>query len=721
MTDEIAALRQQLDSVDGRILQALAERQKLVLRVAQTKAAGTGKLHDPQREQGLLTRLVKSGKDLGLDRFFLTRVFREILDHSVRLQQDFLAGQQNPQQDVSTLVVGFQGTETSYSHMAAMRHFGSRNVDVIYVGYPSFETMLRAVIDGQANYAVLPIENTTAGSINESYDLLAKMALVLVGEEVQRVEHCLMSVEGSSLNRIRRVFSHPQALAQCSEFLASLQHCRVEAFSDTALAAQKIADDKDPTHAAIASAEAAQRYGLTVLRRHIANQRENFTRMVIVAREPVRYDLRVPCKTSLIFSAQQDGGAGALLSCLEVFARHQLSLSKIESRPRSKSPWQYLFYVDLAGNLAEPRVQQALRELEKHTSWMKILGSYPTRTTDSVQPAEPLPTPQSTPRPLHNSQLSDRQPNNRQPTSQSGGPPTADGSQVLTNDAVATAADDRSDDAVAAPTDVARTSITSRTHKTVVHIGRTRIGGGPAVILAAPTRFCDVTELNRIAELAKENGITVLCTPRLELPGPAATRAETLRPASDPRPPNDTHLSTFEAAAERVRLATLCRIGSLAALADYGRRFDALFLAPEFMRDLSLLEAVGQSDRPVVLSRHPTARVDEWLAAAELILAQGNQQVILCEGGASEPPLTSGVGIGIDLAVIAALKGLSHLPVIVDLSHHLGATAVTIRLAKGALALGADGLLLSLQIDEPAETSAGLNGAALHELMLQLV
>jgi prephenate dehydratase len=174
---------------------------------------------------------------------------------------------------------------------------------------------------------------------------------------------------------IRRVYSHPVALAQCGEFLETLQDCHVEAFVDTAMAVEQVKRDADPTQAAIASEEAAALHGLPILRREIADHPENYTRMVIVARELAHHERGVPCKTSLIFSTIHE--QGALARCIAIFADRGLNLTKIESRPKPDTPFEYVFYVDFEGNVDRETTQAALRDLEAVTTFLKVLGSYP--------------------------------------------------------------------------------------------------------------------------------------------------------------------------------------------------------------------------------------------------------------------------------------------------------------------------------------------------------
>lgn len=373
--DELARLRGELDRVDRDLLAALAARQRLVEEAARVKESGADFLRDPGREEAMLARLREAARELGLDGFHVAALFRQILDHSVRYQADRLHGHHAAGGEA--LVVAYQGTDGAYSHLAAQRHFSGRKREVEYRGHDSFRDAVEAVEEGAADAALLPIENTTAGSINEVYDLLAERDLWIVGEEVLAVDHCLVALSPVPLSHVRRIASHPQALAQCTRFLRSLPHCTVESYVDTAMAARRVRDEQDLSLAAIASAEAARLYGLVVLRRGIADQEGNFTRFVAVARRPVRPDPRVAAKTSLAFVAVHE--RGALARCLAVLARHGLNLTKLESRPLLASPWQYRFYLDFEGSVADPEVDRALAELEPLTRQLRVLGSYPAR------------------------------------------------------------------------------------------------------------------------------------------------------------------------------------------------------------------------------------------------------------------------------------------------------------------------------------------------------
>jgi chorismate mutase/prephenate dehydratase len=274
--------------------------------------------------------------------------------------------------------VAFQGAEGAYSHIAARRYFSGAAGPVTFAGFPTFARALREAESGDAGFAFLPIENTTAGSINETYDLLRHTALNIVGEEILQVRHCLLGLPEATAGSVKRILSHPQALAQCGGFLQGLPHAEPVAFVDTALAARRVAEERDPTQAAIASEEAGTLHGLVVLARDVADQEENWTRFVIVSSLDVEADPRLPSKTSLVLALPHR--PGALAHCLKVLADHGLNLTKLESRPVPRHPWEYLFYLDFEGSVRDESASDAIATLSRECPYLKILGSYPSRT-----------------------------------------------------------------------------------------------------------------------------------------------------------------------------------------------------------------------------------------------------------------------------------------------------------------------------------------------------
>jgi chorismate mutase/prephenate dehydratase len=370
-------LRAELDAIDTRIVEALADRLRVVGVVSALKETRPDQIRDRRREEELLHNLQAVAADLRLDPHFVTRLFREILDYSVRRQEEHLLARARGADSVS--LVAYQGTEGAWGHIAALRHFGVRASEVEYRPFDTVREMLEAVRSGAINFAILPIENTTAGSINETYDLLARLDVAIVGEEIQKIDHCLLAIESVPLERIKRILADPESIQQCATFLTGLPHTQVESLGSAATAARRVRQDQDLSQAALGSEDAARRWGLTVLARDIMDHRENYTRFVIVGPRLLPCDSRIACKTSLIFTTKHK--EGALVSCLNVLASHGLSLNKLESRPRPGSPWEYVFYVDFDGNLQDTATETALRELAAHVLSMKVLGCYPARIT----------------------------------------------------------------------------------------------------------------------------------------------------------------------------------------------------------------------------------------------------------------------------------------------------------------------------------------------------
>jgi len=278
--------------------------------------------------------------------------------------------------------VAFQGEPGAYSQEAIFGIFGAGTT---CVPCPSFRAGFDAVNQGRAKAALLPVENSTTGSIHEVWDLLLTNDLQIVGEVILPVRHALLALPGTTLKDIQTVVSHPQALTQCEGWILS-HGWTAEPGSDTAGSARRIAELKDPTRAAIASTVAGGLYGLDILARNIQDVAENFTRfLLLVPRTAFVTGGRAPgfegqsvVKTSIVFATRHQ--PGSLYQGLAEFAVRDVSLTKIESRPDRRTPWSYIFYVDIEGDPSEPRVAQALQALQRSASFVRVLGSYPTRT-----------------------------------------------------------------------------------------------------------------------------------------------------------------------------------------------------------------------------------------------------------------------------------------------------------------------------------------------------
>ena len=369
-----------LDELDREFVELLRRRLETVAEIAGIKEKGLDFLRDHERESELLGRIEGLARELGIDQFRVQEIFREIIAMSLKAQEESLLRRDRVERSVgAALRASFQGTVGAYSHIAARKYFAARSTEMEFMGTETFAEALELAETGTVGYAVLPIENTTAGSINQVYDLLRKTPLQIVGEEILQVRHCLAGMPGAPIEGVRRVLSHPQGLIQCSNFIASLDRIEQVAFIDTAAAAQEVTRVGDPTQAAISSEEAAEVYDLEILARGISDQDENWTRFVVISGIEIRIDPRIPAKTSLVFTTRHH--QGALAECLNLLAEHGLNLSKLESRPVPRRPWEYLFYVDVEGNLETDSAALAVAELRRTCPYLRVLGTYPARTT----------------------------------------------------------------------------------------------------------------------------------------------------------------------------------------------------------------------------------------------------------------------------------------------------------------------------------------------------
>ncbi len=268
--------------------------------------------------------------------------------------------------------VAFQGEPGAYSELAALALFGP---EIALVPCETFDAVFEGVESGQYDVGVVPMENSLAGSIHRNYDLLLQHELHIVAEHVLRVSHCLIAHPGVRLEEIRRVYSHPQALAQCEQSLASLGHVQVIAAHDTAGSVRLVKERGERDAAALASERAAQVYGMAILRHEFEDEKANYTRFVAIAREPVIPAPGVEAKTSIAFAGINR--PGLLFRCLSAFALREIDLTKIESRPLKGVPWQYIFYVDFAGSLEDEVCRRALENLREMTTFVRVFGSYP--------------------------------------------------------------------------------------------------------------------------------------------------------------------------------------------------------------------------------------------------------------------------------------------------------------------------------------------------------
>ena len=268
-------------------------------------------------------------------------------------------------------IVAFQGEAGAYSEAAAYNYFGAETETL---PCKSFDSLFAAVSEGRATHGMAPIENSLAGSIHRNYDLLLRNELHIIGEYHLRVSHCLMALPGVALEDVQRVYSHPQALAQCENSLNALGLTPV-AGADTAGSARALKENNDITSAALASRLAAQVYGLEILQDNMEDDPANYTRFLALAPQANNKHDAETYKTSIAFTLINK--AGILFNALSIFALREIDLTKIESRPQQGKPWEYLFHIDFIGHVDDKPVERALKHLEEIAPFIRVFGSYP--------------------------------------------------------------------------------------------------------------------------------------------------------------------------------------------------------------------------------------------------------------------------------------------------------------------------------------------------------
>lgn len=374
---DLSELREELDRIDEQIVRLYEERMAICSEVADYKIATGKKVLDKTREEEKL-RAVRALTHNDFNAHGVQELFEQIMSMSRKLQYNKLA-QQGAQAklpfigvdglDTAGARVVFQGAEGAYSHMAMLRYFGE---DVNCFHVDTFRDAMCAIEEGSADYAVLPIENSTAGIVSEIYDLLVEYENYIVAEQIIRIEHCLIGLPETDFERIKTVLSHPQSLMQSARYLNAHDGWRQISMQNNAFAARKVSEDKDPTQVAIASEQAAKIYGLKILERGVNQSETNSTRFIIVTNQKIfRKDA---AKVSICLEVPHE--SGSLYHMLSHFIYNNLNMTKIESRPIEGRNWEYRFFIDFEGNLADGAVKNALRGLREEARNMKILGNY---------------------------------------------------------------------------------------------------------------------------------------------------------------------------------------------------------------------------------------------------------------------------------------------------------------------------------------------------------
>ena len=366
--------RAEINALDSELLRLLNQRARLALKVGESKTASGVNLCDHTREREVIDRMCEANAG-PLDDRAIVELYRAIIHESRRIQTRVVdqsrtesAGKKlNLPTDLRR--IAFQGAPGAFSEEAAVKLIGK---EIALVPRPTFESLFSSIDDQSADYILAPIENSLAGFVHACFDLLLDSRLFIIGEVIIPISHCLIGCPGAAFETISTVESHPVALDQCRRFLAANPQIRRIAAEDTAGSVARVIDRCDPARAAIAGRRAAEKYGGVILREHLEDSSENYTRFLLLS--PTAEFAEDADKLSLVIELPHQ--PGALHSALEPFARRGIDLLKIEGRPVKGRPWEYCFYLDVRGSASQGEVMDTLAELGHSRVETRILGSY---------------------------------------------------------------------------------------------------------------------------------------------------------------------------------------------------------------------------------------------------------------------------------------------------------------------------------------------------------
>ncbi len=374
---DLSELRQEIDSIDSRIVSLFEQRMAVSEEVAEYKIENGKGVFDKQREQQKIETVCGLANS-EFNRTGVRELFQQIMSMSRKLQYRKLTERgvvgnlpfiEIDHIEKRNVRIVYQGVPGAYSEMAVCKYFGD---DANRFHVDTFRDAMNIIADGAADYAVLPIENSSAGIVSQNYDMLAEFENYIVGEVTVKIEHCLLGLPGATLNNLTAVYSHKQGLMQCAQFLDAHRNLRPIEAENTAMSARKVMEDGDIRHAAIASKSAAMLYGLEILDDDISLSDENFTRFIVVTNQ--RVFQKDASKISISFLLPHE--SGSLYRLMSHFIYNGLNMTKIESRPIPGRTWEYCFFVDFEGNLGDSAVKNAIRGIREEAMKLRILGNY---------------------------------------------------------------------------------------------------------------------------------------------------------------------------------------------------------------------------------------------------------------------------------------------------------------------------------------------------------
>ncbi|RIY32977.1 hypothetical protein CJP74_03070 [Psittacicella melopsittaci] len=377
---DLVQIREEINTIDAKLIELLASRRNLSAQVADYKIHNSKPIKDLSREREVISNLVNTAaaNKLNLNADLLNAVYKAILNDSCNYQQEIILREKDLYnlKQKETIAISYLGLPGSYSYVACEQFAQHLSKKSQLNGFENFNDVVNAVTFGKADFAVLPLENTTSGSINEVYDLLAKTSLEIVADIAIDINHVFVAKELFDEKEIEVIYTHAQPYEQSTMHLRELQpNAQIVFTASTTHAMQEVAKADNPRAAAIGNSSSAKLYDLQIISDSIANSANNQTRFVVLSKQEVKFDQSVSYKTMLQLITNHT--EGALVNSLEVFKKYKINLTKLESRPILGSPWREMFFVEFEGHLNQIHVQQALAELEENCRGLKVVGSFP--------------------------------------------------------------------------------------------------------------------------------------------------------------------------------------------------------------------------------------------------------------------------------------------------------------------------------------------------------
>ena len=378
---DLGEIRNRIDHIDRKLVELIEERMEIVKEVALYKKENGMKIFDRKREEEVVNKNLSNVKSEEL-KHYIEGILKDIMDSSKEYQK-FKIG--SPKEYINDLnfngkKLGYTGVPGAYAYEVMVNllknsknsegHMGAEAEEIL--NFNTHRELVEGVEAGKVDFAILPIENSIVGEVRDSIDLINKRNIYIVGEVKHKIEHNLLGIKGSKIEDIKRVYSHEQALMQCSEFLGKYPEWEKVKMNNTALSAKYIGDTKNKENACIANMETREMYNLELLQPDINNEKENFTRFFIVSNKNLICENSE--KISVITSTKNE--SGALMKLLKVFSDYGLNMVNLKSRPKTNKPWEYYFYIDFEGNLEEENVEKALEEIREKSIYLQILGNY---------------------------------------------------------------------------------------------------------------------------------------------------------------------------------------------------------------------------------------------------------------------------------------------------------------------------------------------------------